>query len=143
VSGSIISQGHRGRRGQRRISTDYNLPTRLRHVQVIGELRRSVAWPAFFPSFIPDPTRGELQQLLLTGNITVNNPVNAAAGQKLLFTWMQDGTGGRTITNGPGYMTGGVVPVNPTPWTTTVDQFVCVDDRHWRLCSRTTGQESR
>jgi hypothetical protein len=125
------------------LSTDYNLPTRLRHVQVLGELRRSVAWPGFSPSFTPDPRGGELQQMLLTGNITVQNPVNAAAGQKLLFTWMQDGTGGRAITYGPGYMTGGVVPVNPTPWTTTIDQFVCVDDKHWRLCSRTTGQEWR
>jgi Pectate lyase superfamily protein len=125
------------------LTTDYNIPTRLRHVQVLGDLRRSVTWPSFSTSFTPDARSGEVQQLVLTGNITVNNPVNGAAGQKLLFTFMQDGSGDRTITYGPKFMTGGVVPVNTSPWTTTIDQFVCLDGTHWRLCSRVTGQEWR
>jgi hypothetical protein len=123
------------------LSTDYNVPSRLRGLQVLGTITHAVASPNFSASFTPDTASGHVQQVLLTGSITVKAPVNATAGQKLLFIFTQDGVGGRTIGYDPScYQTGAAEPVRTAPSTTTVDEFVCTGGKTWRLCSRMTGQ---
>jgi hypothetical protein len=137
---AFYSMGGGGGTDNAVLSTDYSLPTRLRRVQVLADLRRSTLNLGFAASFTPDPTRGEVQMVTLTGGITVNNPANSASGQKLVFMWTQDATGGRRITYGSHYLTGGVPPVNTTAGTTTIDEFLCVGGNYWRLCGRITGQ---
>ncbi len=47
-----------------------------------------------------DAKRGNHFRVTLAGNRTLANPTNLADGQKLLYEFVQDATGGRTITLG-------------------------------------------
>lgn len=63
----------------------------------------------------PDPTAGGSRKIItLTGNITVANPAvtKRSIGAMLSFLFIQDATGGRTVTWGSDYQ------VNWTPTTT-------------------------
>lgn len=54
--------------------------------------------PAYVASYTPDLKMGNTKQITLSGNITaINAPINAAKGQELIFVFIQDGTGGRTV----------------------------------------------
>lgn len=61
----------------------------------VGYLHETVTFGA---SLTPDMKAGNTKQILLTGNITaVNAPINGVKGQELVITFIQDGTGGRTV----------------------------------------------
>lgn len=47
-----------------------------------------------------DVSAGTLFRVTLTGNLTLANPVNALDGQRVLWQFTQDGTGGRVLTLG-------------------------------------------
>lgn len=98
--------------------------------------------PAFAASPAPDPTAGEIYAMAaLTGAVTVANPVNAAQGQRLLFIWTQDGTGGRTVTySGTNWRSVGIAAQTTTLSTVTIDEAVCVDGTLWRVNRLVTGQ---
>lgn len=61
--------------------------------------------PAYAASFTPDPTVGDFIKVgALTGNITVNLPASAYAGQRFVLELVQDGTGSRTISFNASYL---------------------------------------
>lgn len=109
-----------------------------------GMLRRTVQAPAFAASYTPAVNLGSvIAMAALTGNVTVNAPTGGAAGDELLFIWLQDGTGTRTITYNAVYKTtgtGAVTAITTGASTRTVDKFVTDDGTNWRLVSRITGQ---
>lgn len=49
-------------------------------------------------SITPSWQNGRLKTITLTGNVTINAPSRAATGEELEFIFLQDGTGGRTVT---------------------------------------------
>jgi hypothetical protein len=60
---------------------------------------RGISDNAFAASFTPDALGGEIVQIgALTANITINAPTNPFMGMHLTFVFLQDGTGGRTVT---------------------------------------------
>jgi hypothetical protein len=60
---------------------------------------RRISDNAFAASFTPNALGGELVQIgALTANITINAPTNPFRGLHLTFVFVQDGTGGRTVT---------------------------------------------
>ena len=63
------------------------------------DIRRSYQTLAYAASLTIDATAGEIVSIgALTGNITINAPTSPARGQRLELTFLQDGTGGRTVT---------------------------------------------
>ena len=52
----------------------------------------------------PDRNNGTIQKFTLTGNITLNPPVNVAAGQSLTLILTQDSTGGRLLDANVAYL---------------------------------------
>lgn len=55
--------------------------------------------PAFAASYTPDLSLGNhINVGTLTDNVTINAPTNSILGQRLSFFFLQDGTGGRTVT---------------------------------------------
>lgn len=54
----------------------------------------------------PNFTNGAIQQVTLTGNITINFPVNPVIGGSFLMSWAQDATGGRIVTLNAGFKLG-------------------------------------
>lgn len=54
----------------------------------------------------PDWTHGEVHQVTLTGNLTLNVPTNSPNGSIHTFIFRQDPTGGRTVTLAAGYVGG-------------------------------------
>jgi hypothetical protein len=104
------------------------------------DMRRSQQSPAFETPYTPDPTSGENIVITLTDNVVVNAPSNGAVGQKMMFIWVQDATGGRTITYNTAFKTGGGAPLVTTANTITLDTFYTNDGNNWRLVSRVTGQ---
>lgn len=75
----------------------------------------------------------------LTASQSVANPLNPVTGDTLGFKWTQDATGGRVITYGTAFKTGGAVAFATTLSTVTLDTFA-YDGTNWRICSRITGQ---
>lgn len=109
--------------------------------QYTAQLLRSSQAPSFAASYTPNLNLGESVEMTLTGAITVNAPSNGGAGARLLFKWLQDGTGGRVITYNAVYKTGGGTALATTASTMTLDLFECSrDGTTWRLVSRITGQ---
>jgi hypothetical protein len=51
----------------------------------------------------PDLSTGHVHVINLTGNITVNRPINMKDGDRLAIIFIQDATGGRTVTWGTGF----------------------------------------
>jgi hypothetical protein len=63
---------------------------------------QSVAYAA---SITPDLSSGNVVKVgALTGNITINNPSNATTAEEVYIRFVQDGTGGRTVTLGSDYV---------------------------------------
>ncbi len=56
---------------------------------------------AFAATAVFDASLGNTQKMTLTGNVTSFTIPNAAAGQTIRFIWVQDATGGRTVSGGP------------------------------------------
>lgn len=60
---------------------------------------RQLSANAFAASFNTDALGGELREIgALTANITINAPTNAIRGMHLTYVFLQDVTGGRTVT---------------------------------------------
>lgn len=53
-----------------------------------------------------DVSTGNLFQITLTGNLTLANPTNPVDGQRVMWQFTQDGTGGRTLTLGAAFNAG-------------------------------------
>lgn len=66
----------------------------------------SVVTPAFAATYTTDCSTGSNFRITLTGNITLANPVNMVDGQEVVWEFIQDATGGRTLTLGSGFVTG-------------------------------------
>lgn len=67
-----------------------------------------------------DITSGQIFNITLTENITLNNPSNSVDGVTIRWRIQQDGTGGRTVTLGDKF----VIPTSasdPLPWSTGVN----------------------
>jgi hypothetical protein len=109
-----------------------------------GMLRRTVQTPAHSATPTPNVALGSIfAPAAMTANVTVGAPTNGAAGDELLFIWLQDGTGTRTIAYNAVYKTtgtGAVTPVTTAAGTRTIDKFITDDGTNWRLVSRITGQ---
>lgn len=98
--------------------------------------------PAYVTPYTPDLTAGDVKAVTLTGNITVNLPTNSPsviAGQTVTFIWIQDGTGGRTVTYNGNYKLGNAAAMVTTASTATVDTFT-YDGALWRMISRNTNE---
>ena len=85
----------------------------------------------------PDPYLGaRIHVAAMTGNITVNATTNHYAGLRMSFEFLQDGTGGRTITFNAQYK---------TTWTPskTASKYDCIEFRHdgayWIEINSTVG----
>ncbi len=98
--------------------------------------RQAINSPAFATPYVPDPEREAFVIVTLTGNLTVSNPASARPGAKLVFEFIQDGTGTRTVTFGSAYK------VTWTPTTTAglrnVIEFIC-DGTNWLQMSTGIG----
>lgn len=57
----------------------------------------------------------------LTGNVTLGNPSDEAVGQSGFFVFIQDGTGGRTISLGTDYETAGGAGLTLSSTASTTD----------------------
>lgn len=66
--------------------------------------------------------------LTLTGNVTLDNPTTEAVGQSGFITFIQDGTGSRTVTLGTDYETAGGagLTLSSTASTTDIVPYVVV-----------------
>lgn len=95
---AIYAQGNGAVNQRSIISTDGALGTRLTHLTVSHDLKRSYNTPgeANVVSGV-DASNAEIIGVTLTANRVVGLPVNPATGQRLTFTFLQDGTGGRTV----------------------------------------------
>ncbi len=85
------------------------------------QLRRAIQRVPYASSITPDANKGEIVIVdVLTGDLTVANPVNARDSMRLYFSFTQDATGGRTVTFGSDFMTSwGTIEAANT--TSTVD----------------------
>ncbi len=81
----------------------------LQNTKVVNALQRTIQTPAASGTVAIDPTQGDVfvwsaeTSNALTGNLTISNPTNGAAGQEIEFDIQEDATGGRTITFGTNY----------------------------------------
>lgn len=109
-----------------------------------GSLRRTVQAPAHSATPTPNVALGNIfAPAAMTANVTVGAPTNGAAGDELIFIWLQDGTGTRTVTYNAVYKTtgtGAVTAITTAASTRTIDKFITDDGTNWRLTSRITGQ---
>lgn len=61
-------------------------------------------------TILVDASLGNWYYVKLAGNRTLSNPTGAADGQKIIFEFIQDGTGSRTITLGSKFTFGTSIP---------------------------------
>jgi hypothetical protein len=94
-------------------------------------------------TYTPTPFSGATMKITLTGNMTINAPPTSAAnqtdcyaGQRMKFIFIQDSTGGRTVTFGSGYKANWS-PVT-TPNATNVIEFI-FDGTYWIQTSAVVG----
>ncbi len=107
----------------------------LQNTHIVNALQRSTQTPAASGTVTPDPSQGDVfvwsaeTGNALTGNLTINNPVNGAAGQEIEFDIQEDATGGRTITFGTNYKLSWA-PVLTAGLRNTI-RFRCTDGTKW------------
>lgn len=79
--------------------------------------------------------------LTLTGNVTLDNPSTEAVGQSGFITFIQDGTGGRTVSVGTDFETpaGAGVVISTTANDTSVVPYVVVAANRIVLGSATSS----
>lgn len=64
-----------------------------------SELQDGVVAATFAATYTPNVSKPKtIITMTLTGNLTVAAPIGARRGMQLTFVFVQDGTGGRTIT---------------------------------------------
>lgn len=77
---------------------------------------------------------GDHFKVTLGGNRTLDNPTNVVEGQRIVFEFIQDGTGSRTITLGANFLLG--VDITAVTLTTTAnkkDMMACVGTSDGKL----------
>ena len=102
---------------------------------------RSSFWTSLGSSGGTSPIEADLGKsdsyfVTATGNLTFSDPVNGHAGDVLFMFVRQDGTGGRNVTFGSDFRTGGTV--DTTANTVTSWQFV-YSGSTWTQVGFTTG----
>lgn len=80
----------------------------------------------------PNAAHGVNFRVRLTGNATIEPPVNGAPGQTITLYVEQDGTGGRTVTLHSGWATAGTISVPTTASSVTVLEAVYTGSE-WRI----------
>jgi len=84
-------------------------------IETLGAARNGPTVLTYSATVTPDFSLGNFFTLTLTGNVTLANPINLAAGQQGIIEIIQDGTGGRLITFGSFWkFRGGSIPVLST-----------------------------
>jgi hypothetical protein len=86
------------------------------------------------PTYTIDVRAKKMASLTLTNNATIAAPTNAVRGDHIHLFFLQDGTGGRTITFNAVFK---VVPVTTgnTAAKRSSFQFVNIDGTNWLLCA--------
>lgn len=95
----------------------------------LDDLPWSVNTVAFSATPAFDVSRGNVQEITLTGNITSFTITNAVAGQVVKFIWIQDATGGRTVAGAPANVHGFTAP--GTTASTWSIQTMTYDGTNW------------
>lgn len=75
-----------------------DLGTRSIWRNVNGRNKEAINNATFASSFTPVRKDGSTVRLTLTGNVTINGPVNPTTGDTMKYFLIQDTTGGRTVT---------------------------------------------
>jgi hypothetical protein len=72
---------------------------------VNGETAVGVQFPSYSSSVTPNPQYGSTTEITLTGNITIANPAANTyhMGSQMTFIFIQDASGGRTVSWGTAY----------------------------------------
>ena len=73
------------------------------NAKIEGQAWSELDVDTYAASYTPDFDGGNVKQVTLTGNITINNPTNIEAGATYLFILKQDATGSRTVSFGTSY----------------------------------------
>jgi hypothetical protein len=105
----------------------------IRVFQNNGGGRAAVTYAA---TITPDPYTAEIHAVTLTGNVAVAASTNKHVGQRMTLEFLQDGTGGRTITFS------GLFRTNWTPDTAANKLNVITfeyDGQFWRQVAAATG----
>lgn len=101
---------------------------------------RPVQSPAFAANLAVDATLGEHVFVSgLTGNITIGAPSNGDIGQELTFNFIQDGTGGRTVTWNPVFIRVAWSDAGNAANARSSIRFVCFDRINWLQCGAQKG----
>lgn len=95
---------------------------------------------AYAATVTPDPYAGEILDVTLTGNITVNAPTLKHKGQRLGFNFTQDATGGRTVTFASVFRTSWTPDTAANKTNTIIFEF---DGKYWQQKSVVTGLTAR
>ncbi len=105
------------------------------NTRIVNALQRTTQTPAASGTVAIDPTQGDVfiwsaeTSNALTGNLTISNPSNGAAGQEIEFDLQQDATGGRSVTFGSNYKLSWT-PNTGASLRNTI-RFRCTDGTRW------------
>lgn len=75
-------------------------------------------------TYTPNITNGEVQEITLTSNVTINAVTGASGPAKLKLVLVQDATGSRTVTWDSSYIGVNITDVDFTPGTYSVYEFI-------------------
>lgn len=88
--------------------------------------------PAYSATLSIDASAGEKFFVgALTGNITIAAPTNGTIGQRISFFFIQDGTGGRTVTWNSVFVRNSWSDAGNTANTRSSISFTCLDGTNW------------
>lgn len=88
--------------------------------------------PAYSATLSIDASAGEKFYVgALTGNITIAAPTNGTIGQRISFFFIQDGTGGRTVTWNSVFVRNSWSDAGNTANTRSSISFTCLDGTNW------------
>jgi hypothetical protein len=92
----------------------------------------------------PNAAHGVNFRVRLTGNTTLEPPLNGKAGQRITLYVEQDGTGSRTVTTHAGWATSGTISIAASANAVTVLEAICTDAvaKTWRLWQASTSGSS-
>ena len=76
---------------------------------------------SYGPAISIDAKSGEVFDIILDGDITLENPINPTNGKTIRFRVVQDGVGGRTVTLGSKFNAPSMAP--PLSWSTDPDKM--------------------
>lgn len=107
------------------------------------ELCRSILSSTPGGNISADPYTNSEHRVTLIGNRTVNNPTSASGnppvGLRFRFVFIQDATGGRTLTWSSGYKIPSSVTFDTATNTRTIIEFECFANADWVMTDFVTG----